>query len=99
MEHKGLDLVADRDDIVGIEVVPDRELPGRDDTFGLEADVQEHLVLVDLDHLAGDNVAVFEGDNRLVDGVFEGHIAKVVLDDLAGNVDPFGIKCAMTLLV
>ncbi len=99
LEHEGFDLVADRDNLVRVEIVANGKLTGRDDAFGLEADVEEHLVLVDLYHFARDDVPVLEGDDRLVDGVLEGHVAKVVLDDLAGDVDPFGVKGAMTLLI
>ncbi len=77
----------------------DGELTCRDHALGLEADVQEHLVLVDLHHLAGDNVPVLESDDGLVDRVLEGQVAEVVLDDLAGNVDPVGVEGAMALLV
>ena len=98
LENERLDLIADRDDLVRVEVVADRELSGRDDSFGLEADVEEHLVLVDLDHLAGDDVAVLEGDDRLVDGVLEGQVAEIVLDDLAGNVDAVGVEGAVSLV-
>ena len=38
----------------------DRELAGRDDTFGLVTDVEEDLVAVDLDDGAFDDVAVVE---------------------------------------
>ena len=56
-------------DLVGVDVVADRELARRDDAFGLEADVEQHLVAVDLDDRAGDDVAVVELDDRGVDRV------------------------------
>ena len=99
LENERLDLISDRDDLMWVEVVPDRELPGRNDAFRLEPDVQEHLVLVDLHHLAGDDVTVLEGDDRLVDGVLEGQVAEIVLDDLAWDVDPVGVEGAVTLVV
>ncbi len=77
----------------------DGELTCRDHALGLEADVQEHLVLVDLHHLARDNVSVFEGNDGLVDRVLEGQVAEVVLDDLARNVNPVRVKGSMTLLI
>ena len=49
LEDEGLDLVAQRDDLVRVDVVADRQLAGRDDALGLEADVEQDLVLVDLD--------------------------------------------------
>ena len=77
----------------------DGQLTCRDHALGLEADVQQHLVLVDLHDLAGDDVSVLEGHDGLVDRVLEGQIAEVILDDLSGHVDPVGVEGAMTLLV
>ena len=65
-----------------VDVVADRELLRRDDALGLEADVEEHLVAVDLDDRAGDDVAVVELDDRGVDRVGERHAAEVVDDEL-----------------
>ena len=53
-------LIADLNDLGGIDVVADREFLGGDDALGLVSDVQEHLVAVDLDDLAVDDVAVLE---------------------------------------
>ena len=36
-------------DLVRVDVVADRQLLGRDDALGLEADVEQHFVAVDLD--------------------------------------------------
>ena len=71
LEHERLELVVERDDLVRVDVVADRELARRDDAFGLEADVEQHLVAVDLDDTAGDDVAVVELDDGGVDGVGE----------------------------
>ena len=68
LEDQGLDLVADLDDLVGVDVVLDRELAGGDDALGLVADVEQDLVAVDLDDGALDDVAVVEVLDRLVDG-------------------------------
>jgi hypothetical protein len=46
---EGFDLVADLDDLVGVDVVLDGQLARGDDTLGLVADVEEDLVAVDLD--------------------------------------------------
>ena len=73
------------DDLVRVDVVADRQLPGRDDALGLVADVEQDLVLVDLDDRAVDDLAVLDLDHRGVDGVGEA-AAEVVLDDLAGGV-------------
>ena len=64
-----------------VDVVADRELAGGDDALGLEADVEEHLVGVDLHHPAGDDVAVVELDDRRVDRVGERQAAEVVEHD------------------
>ena len=49
LEDERLELVVERDDLVGVDVVADGELARRDDALGLEADVEQHLVAVDLD--------------------------------------------------
>ncbi len=67
LENQGLDLVTDLDDLVGVDVVLDRELAARDDTFGLVTDVEENLVPVNLDDDTVNDVAVVEVLDRLVD--------------------------------
>ena len=68
LEDEGLDLVADGDDLVGVDVVLDRQLARGDDALGLVADVEQDLVAVDLDDGALDDVAVVEVLDRQVDG-------------------------------
>jgi uncharacterized membrane protein len=52
--------------------VLDRELFGRDDPFGLVADIKKNLVTVHLDNGAGDDVAVIEVLDGLVDCLKKG---------------------------
>ena len=85
LEDERLDLVAEADDLVGVDVVADRQLARRDDALGLVADVEQDLVLVDLDDRALDELAVLDLDHGGVDGVGE-PAGEVVLDDLAGGV-------------
>ncbi|CAM5444770.1 hypothetical protein STENM327S_00054 [Streptomyces tendae] len=80
LEDKGLDLVTDGDDLVGVDVVLDRELAARDDTFGLVTDVEQDLVPVDLHDDAVDDVAVVEVLDRLVDRGEEGFLVTDVVD-------------------
>ncbi len=80
LENKGLDLVTDGDDLVGVDVVLDRELAARDDTFGLVTDVEQDLVPVDLHDDAVDDVAVVEVLDRLVDRGEEGFLVTDVVD-------------------
>ena len=70
-EDQGLDVVADGHDLVGVDVVADRQLAAGDDALGLVADVEEDLVPVDPDHRAGHDRAVLDGDQRGIDGVGE----------------------------
>ena len=84
-EDEGLDLVAHRHDLVGVDVVADRQLAAGDHALGLVADVEEDLVPVDLDDRALHELAVLDGHERAVDGVLEA-AAEVVVDDLAGGV-------------
>ena len=71
LEHEGLDVVAERDDLVGVDVVADGELAGGDDALGLEADVEQDLVAVDLDDGALDDVAVVELDDGVAHRLLE----------------------------
>ena len=77
---------------MGVEVVADGQLASRDHALGLEADVQQHLVPVDLDDRSLHDVAVVELDDGAVDGLLEGHAPEVVLGDLCGDVGPHGIE-------
>ena len=73
----GFDLVADGDDLVGVDVVLDGQLASEDDAFGLVADVEEDLITVDLDDSALDDIAVIE----VLDGLVNGG------EDLLGRTD------------
>ncbi|CAM5347373.1 hypothetical protein SALBM217S_01639 [Streptomyces griseoloalbus] len=79
-KDQGLDLVADGDDLVRVDVVLDRELSARDDTFGLVPDVEQDLVPVDLHDDAVDDVAVVEVLDRLVDRGEESFLVTDVVD-------------------
>ena len=83
LEDEGLELVVERDDLVRVDVVADGELARGDDALGLEADVEQHLVAVDLDDAAGDDVTVVELDDGGVDRVGERLSAEVVEHDRA----------------
>jgi hypothetical protein len=79
-------VVAQADDLVGVDVMLDGQLAGRDDALGLVADVEQDLVAVDLHHVPVDDVALLEGLQRLLVGgreVFGG--ADVVLRHLGGH--------------
>ena len=82
LENEGFEALAERDDLVRIHVVADREFLRGDDALGLVADVEEYFVGVDLDDFAGDDLAFVELDDRLVDRFLERHAAQVVVDDL-----------------
>ena len=75
-------------------MVADRQLTGGDDTLGLEADIEQDLVPVDLDHRPHDHVAIVELDDGVAHRLFEIGVAQVVVDDGAGGVVPFGIEAA-----
>ena len=87
LEDQGLDLVADLDDLSGVDVVLDGELAGGDDALGLVADVEQDLVPVDLDDDALDDVAVVEVLDRRVDRGEEVFLGADVVDrDLRGGL-------------
>ena len=81
LEDQRLELLAERHDLGRVDVVADRELPRRDHAFGLEPDVEQDLVVVDLDDGAADQAALVELDDGGVDRVGERHVAEVVEDD------------------
>ena len=80
LEDQGLDVVADGDDLGGVDVVLDRQLARGDDALGLVADVEQDLVPIDLDDGAFDNVAVVEVLDGLVDRGEEGFLGADVVD-------------------
>ncbi len=86
LEDEGLDGVAERHDLAGIDVVADRELTSGDDALGLVPDVEQDLVTVDLDDGALDDLAVLDLDHGGRVGLVHGHAAQVVLGDRPGDV-------------
>ena len=87
LEDEGLDLVADVDDLVGVDVVLDGQLARGDDALGLVADVEQDLVPVDLDDATLDDVAVVEVLDRRVDRGEEVFLRADVVDgDLRGGL-------------
>ena len=76
-QDEGVDLFAEGHLVARIDRLADRELGRGDDALGLVADVDEHLVVVDADDVAGDDIALLEG----VDG------GVVVGDDLAVDLE------------
>ena len=94
LEDKGLDGLAQGHDLRWIDIVADGQFSDRDHALGLEADVEQHLVPVDLDHGPLDQVTVLELDDGAGHGVLEGRSAEVVLGDRAGDVDPVLVEGA-----
>ena len=86
VEDEGFDLLADRDNRRGVDVGPNRELLGRDQTFGLVSDVDHGTVGIDGDHGSFDDVAFLELDHRLIDGGFE-VVAEVIRQGLHAGGD------------
>ena len=86
LEDEGLDLVADGDDLAGIDVVADRELPVRDDAFGLVADVEQDLVAVDLDDRSRRPAGRPRPRPSTARRRRRGTVAEVVVGDLTGDV-------------
>ena len=68
-EDQRVDLLAHLDLVVRVDGLADRELVVGDDPLALVADVDEDLVVVDADDLAGDDLALLEGgEGRVVVG-------------------------------
>ena len=95
LEDQGLDLVADLDDLAGVDVVLDGQLARGDDALGLVADVEQDLVPVDLDDDTFDDVAVVEVLDGGVDrgkevflraDVVDGDLRRGLLDRVGSHV-------------
>ena len=79
-------MVPHGDDLAGIHIVLDAEFAGGNDALGLVTDVEQHLVTVNLDDDAFDDVAVVEVLDGRVDGREEVlDRANVVDCDLGGG--------------
>ena len=84
-EDQRVQAVAQGHDLGGVDVVADRQLTAGDHALGLVPDVQQDLVVVDLDHRAGDELAVLDLDHGGRIGLVEAG-AEIVLDDWTGDV-------------
>ena len=60
LQHERLNSVADGHHLMGVNVMLDGQFAGGDNTLGLVANVQKHLVPINLDNGALDDVAVIE---------------------------------------
>ena len=67
LENEGLDGVAQGDDVLGVDILADGKLAGGDDALGLEADVQQNLIVLNLDDGARHKIALIKVGNRTVD--------------------------------
>ena len=97
LQDQALDALAQRDDLGGVDVVADRELAARDDALGLEADVEQHLVVVDLDDGADHQVAVVELEDAVAHEGGEVGADQVVFGDDARDVVPVFVEGAHLL--
>ena len=79
-EDERVYLLAERDLVGGVDRLADRQLAGRDDALGLVADVDEHLVVVDSDDVAGDDIPLLE---RMQGGVVVGDYLAIDLEQEA----------------
>jgi hypothetical protein len=88
-EDQRVDLLAELDLVVRVDVLADRQLVGGDDPLALVADVDQHLVVVDAHDTAGDDVALLERGERGV----------VVRDDLAVDLEKQAVGAVDDLCV
>ena len=85
LQDERLDLVADLDELGRIGILANGELARGNDAFGLEPDVNENLVALDLDDRAIDQVAFIKFSKGAID-----HSVHLVVRDL-GKIDDVGI--------
>ncbi len=67
-EDECFHLIADADNLAGVDVVLDGQFAGRDHSLGLVTDVEQHFVAVNLDDGALDDVAIIEVLDSGIDG-------------------------------
>ena len=77
LQDQSLDLVAEIDDLGRIGVLTDGQLADGHNALGLESDVHQHLVVLDLDNRAVDQVALVELGQRAVD-----HLIHLIVGDV-----------------
>src|SRR5690606_38226384 len=91
LEDERLNAVADLNDLGGVDIVLDGEFAGGDDALGLETDVEQNFVSVDLDDGAFDEVSVVEVFQGLFDRGEEVFSRPDVVDgDLLGCLGRYG---------
>ena len=98
LKDEGLDGIAQRDDVCRVGILADGELADGDDALGLEADVHEDLVVLDLHDGAVDQIPLVEIGDRAVDeavhllliDVIEGENGRVL--NLTQRWTPFELR-------
>ena len=91
-EDEGFDGLTHRDDLVGIDIVADRQFTAGDHALRLVADVEQNLVLVDPHDCAFDELAVFDNNHGGGVRLLDIHPPEVCVDYLAGGVISIGIE-------
>ena len=69
LENQSLDGITECNDVCRVSVLADGQLADRDNALGLESDVNEHLVMLDLNDSAVNEIALIKVGNRTVDEV------------------------------
>ena len=98
-EDECLNLGAELDNLRGVDVVLDGQLAGGNDAFGLVTDVEQNLIVVDLDDLAGDEIAVVEDLDGLVDSLEECLLVADVVDCDLRDVGAHVVRAPIGFLI
>ena len=85
LQDEGFDLVANLDEFGRVSILANRELADGNDAFGLEADVNQDFVALDLDDRAVDEIALVKLGQGAID-----HLIELLVSDV-GEVDDAGI--------
>ena len=92
MQYETFNALAHGHDLGRVDVITNRELTGGDDAFGLEADVEQYLIVVNLDHGAGDEITIFEFEHAIAHEGGKVGANHVVFGDDARHVSAVHIK-------
>lgn len=95
LENQSLDGITECNDVCRVSVLADGQLADRDNALGLESDVNEHLVMLDLNDSAVNEIALIKVGNRTVDEVVHLLLVDIVQErkwtssESHSKVDPF----------
>ena len=98
-QDESLDFIANCDYFTGIYIVLDRKLARGNDAFGLVTDVEQNLVVINLNNLTGDEIAIVEVLDGLVNCLEEFFLVADVVDCDLRDVGAHVVRAPIGLII